>query len=675
MSSAELSNSVTTLRTGFASGETGPFFFLAKGVSMKGRNKFKNLEKHFGAPSNSEVIMTENAYMTDEAYLTIVPKLCEGISKMKIIRDHPDWWIGITLDGFGSHVNVTETHRIFAKHKILIVKEEGYTSHINQPYDANVALSDKKIQRMLTNKAHRIVGRYFDQWYLIAVAIEAQKLVNKEVWVSSFRKVNLHPKHRVNADEWIKVLERRGVLSAEKYFSARPSMYDAMPVLWKRLSIEHRREAIHHIENIYDNAPSDELTWSKDNVLSLVKFVPLADVMKLRACYLAAKRDPSLIDRTEEQSSPSDSCIETTIDQFYAWKPSKLLDEYKKNKKNCEVQKKFFDHICNHVAEKHWNIHHVAVQPSAALNVEVSTDQLFLLNPSYVQVVTGHAMYDAVGKGAIHKIAKRRLDIIDGNVGSYSRVLNNAERLKLYKETNGLAAALAEVSAEREEELKRKRKIKDDEAASKKEKQDKKAKEEENKRQTVLPKLLEYESKYSTLKGNVSRDNLKRAIDAELKKTCLDDLLYYFYGMKKKEFRSLRKDATIDIFIQKLGSTTTEVGLKGRVTSSVGDVEDEVREGEEKSNRNKGESTQKPGAMVHTSKLSSCSYAHVGGRCLFSNNPEIMLIKCAHPGCEAKLHHACQVCYAENNNYVERDGVPEMKLCEVHLLNMYHMPL
>ena len=52
-----------------------------------------------------------------------------------------------TLDGFGSHVTTPLALEVFYKNKIHIVKEEGDTSHVAQPFDRQVAKSDKKIMR------------------------------------------------------------------------------------------------------------------------------------------------------------------------------------------------------------------------------------------------------------------------------------------------------------------------------------------------------------------------------------------------------------------------------------------------------------------------------------------------------------------------------------------------
>ena len=43
--------------------------------------------------------------------------------------DRLDWWFVLSLDGFGSHLD-PETLEVFAKYKILVVKEEGDTSQM-----------------------------------------------------------------------------------------------------------------------------------------------------------------------------------------------------------------------------------------------------------------------------------------------------------------------------------------------------------------------------------------------------------------------------------------------------------------------------------------------------------------------------------------------------------------
>ena len=79
----------STLRTGFASGEQGTYFFLVKDKRLD-KPKFKNLVKYFQVPEGSEVIMALNAFMADDAWLEIVPKLFWAIWKQKVMQDDPD---------------------------------------------------------------------------------------------------------------------------------------------------------------------------------------------------------------------------------------------------------------------------------------------------------------------------------------------------------------------------------------------------------------------------------------------------------------------------------------------------------------------------------------------------------------------------------------------------------
>jgi len=81
--------SIASLRIGLASGEQGPFTFLAKGTRMD-RKSISNLLKE-RCPPGSQVVMAPSAYMTDETWLKLVPVFAKGIRSMKVIKNHPDW--------------------------------------------------------------------------------------------------------------------------------------------------------------------------------------------------------------------------------------------------------------------------------------------------------------------------------------------------------------------------------------------------------------------------------------------------------------------------------------------------------------------------------------------------------------------------------------------------------
>ena len=139
-----------------------------------------------------------------------MPHLCKYILEMNVIKEHQHWGVLLYLNGFGSHVNVQRAHEIFAAHNILVMKEEADRSHVNQAYDKRVAKADKMYMGSALKSVSPTVGRSMNQWILIAIAIDSQNRIKKEVWIDSFKKVNMHPHTRVSFDKWLKVLDKRG---------------------------------------------------------------------------------------------------------------------------------------------------------------------------------------------------------------------------------------------------------------------------------------------------------------------------------------------------------------------------------------------------------------------------------------------------------------------------------
>ena len=497
--------------------------------------------------------MTPNAYMTDEAWAQIVPNLCESIRDMDVIRDHPQWWVLLTLDGFGSHVNVDEALKIFADSKILIAKEEGDTSHVNQAYDQLVAKADKQYVRHSLNMIKATLGRAIDQWILISIAINAQNSIPKEVWIESFKKVNMHPKTRVPFQEWIKVLDNKGILSSEKYFEKRDSLYDAMPACWKKLSIFDRRVIIGILDDIYNSKQAGKPLFTSTDILKLTKYVKLNEVFKLRACYKTAKVDESVITRvTEELNNGKVQEDKSAIDQFFSWKPLKLIDKYRQNRNDKNTQLEYFHHITNHVSRLNWQVGYDHVQPSAYLDVEISKTQVNLLNPTHKDVLMGYLTYDAMGDGATQLIAKRRICCIEGNFNSYAKLLNSKERLAAVKEHNELCAAVAEVSAE-QIKAKEARKWERQEKLASNNKKKELGKEIEHKRkEELLPSLTIIVQKYTLQAASAALTELINLLKKDLKVTTLKDLFIYYYNINKNEIYNKRKDELIDLFAEKL---------------------------------------------------------------------------------------------------------------------------
>ena len=191
------------MRCGSAAGVDGPRIFLAKGQRLD-YDTFKAFTKHHKAPAGSCVEMTPNAYMTNDAWRKIVPKLCEGIRQMKGICDHPNWWVVLSLDGFGSHLD-PEALLVFSKYKILIVKEEGDTSQVSQAYDQQTAKEDKRWTREMLDGYKFHISAIITQWELILIINEAlNNVAEGNSWIISFTRVNMKPSKRIPFKQWIK---------------------------------------------------------------------------------------------------------------------------------------------------------------------------------------------------------------------------------------------------------------------------------------------------------------------------------------------------------------------------------------------------------------------------------------------------------------------------------------
>ena len=84
-----------------------------------------------GAPEGSAIVMTQTGYMTEEAWLKLAPPIADGIRAMSIVSDMPDWWVVKIIYGFGPHTSSDQAMEIYAERKILLLKEEGDSSHVN----------------------------------------------------------------------------------------------------------------------------------------------------------------------------------------------------------------------------------------------------------------------------------------------------------------------------------------------------------------------------------------------------------------------------------------------------------------------------------------------------------------------------------------------------------------
>ena len=80
--------SITVVLTGSIAGDTGPTIIFIKGEKKRPQFTKKILEKHGLAPGYT-IVMTPNAYMTDEAWVLILKAVLKGYRSIPFVRDNP----------------------------------------------------------------------------------------------------------------------------------------------------------------------------------------------------------------------------------------------------------------------------------------------------------------------------------------------------------------------------------------------------------------------------------------------------------------------------------------------------------------------------------------------------------------------------------------------------------
>jgi hypothetical protein len=98
--------------------------------------------------------------------------------------------------------------------------------------------------------------------------------------MASFKKVNLHPHHRLDFNGWGKKIDSK-LKTGEQFFKNRVGLFDAMPAFWKYMPAEQRRLVVALIDGFYQKAKDEgknATPWILNNVLELIKHVALENI-------------------------------------------------------------------------------------------------------------------------------------------------------------------------------------------------------------------------------------------------------------------------------------------------------------------------------------------------------------------------------------------------------------
>jgi hypothetical protein len=232
--------SITVVRTGTVAGNTGPTIFLLKGTKKRAFFTNNFFMRH-GMAIGLAIVMTENAYMTEDAWVEASYSIVKGYCSMPFVADNPDWSMVELLDGFKSYKNVLSANELRSDHNIRLLKEESNLSHLNQGYDQLTAKCDKKnaveslydqrrVQKWRSNQVN------IDQYDLIFTAMRIVWQCKPETWISLFRRVNLDPIVRLSFQDWCKKIAPYllvGEVCAEENVDPTPQqLFNLLPSFW-----------------------------------------------------------------------------------------------------------------------------------------------------------------------------------------------------------------------------------------------------------------------------------------------------------------------------------------------------------------------------------------------------------------------------------------------------------
>ena len=149
---ADYRGSITMYRTGVAAGHNGPTVFLLKGKKRKSGFNETFLRQE-GCALGSTICMTENAYMTEEAWEGMAPSIVKGYRALPVVKDNPQWWMIEIFDGFGAHLTNLNALKQRAEAKILSFTRRRVT----RPHTIKHMISTLPRVTNIINNAHLLL--------------------------------------------------------------------------------------------------------------------------------------------------------------------------------------------------------------------------------------------------------------------------------------------------------------------------------------------------------------------------------------------------------------------------------------------------------------------------------------------------------------------------------------
>ena len=225
-----------------------------------------------------------------------------------------------------------------------------------------------------------------------------------ESWTKSFTKVNLHPHHRVSFEEWCKRIAHhlQGGLSFKPEAVLNP--YAMLPSFWHGTLPEEKKQCMEILKS-----HNSVFTVACVRELHTKMHIPLPDMQNLRVCLQLAIEHPAHLGL----GSPGRAVVEQPSQVAAASSALADINEglrsFQLHPKAADGQQLFtglakFEHLVKLTRRSTSRVK--VLSPSPFLDVEVSSTQQELLDPSPVDFMMNAIASTMIGDGA--KQARRR---------------------------------------------------------------------------------------------------------------------------------------------------------------------------------------------------------------------------------------------------------------------------
>ena len=296
-------------------------------------------------------------------------------------------------------------------------------------------------------KAEKLSKSVIDGWDLIHVGLSAVRELSPNAWVTSFKRVNLHPESRVPFPEYCVRISR--FLHGGENFKPDTMFHDTynlLPGWWHGMAPTEKRRCFEILQS-HDNK------YSKACVLQLhdVMHIPITDMQNLRVCLELCSDHPEHLDRELPQAVPAAEPLDVVVAaQASVGKITDGLTSFQLHPtiggKQMLSGLAKFEHMVQ-LTRRSTPITQL-LKPSSYLDIEFTAGQQKLLDPTPQDFMMHEIMSHSHGVGAQQALAKRKLDSL-GNLRGTSGLANDAARLKRMRAQLELAGSLAEISKAR----------------------------------------------------------------------------------------------------------------------------------------------------------------------------------------------------------------------------------